>query len=159
MSYVGDGDRDALLIPEATQPGMQAGKMRGRTIASVRQTQGKYSLYRIDLAPEGGGASPHFHRTFAEVFHVLAGVVQLYDGHQWVDGAEGDHLFIPEGSIHGFRNVRPEPATLLMMSVPGAPRERYFAELAKIASGEKKLQSAEEWTAFFAEHDQVMVES
>jgi mannose-6-phosphate isomerase-like protein (cupin superfamily) len=132
--------------------------LRGRTIASVGQTQGKYSLYRIDLAPESGGASPHFHRTFAEVFHVLAGTVQLYDGHAWVDAGEGDHLFIPEGSIHGFRNSHSEPATLLMMSVPGAPRERYFAELARIASGQKRL-AADEWPEFFAEHDQYMVES
>ena len=159
MTYLGDGDRNALLIPEADQPGMQAGSMRGRTIASAKQTQGTYSLYRIDLGPEAGGASPHFHRTFAEVFHVLDGTVQLYDGNQWIDGSEGDHLFIPEGSIHGFRNQRPEPATLLMISIPGAPRERYFAELAKIASGEKKLSSSEEWAAFFAEHDQYMVES
>lgn len=157
MTYLGDGDRDALLIPVAEQAGMQAGKMNGRTIASARQTQGKYSLYRIDLAPEAGGAAPHFHRTFAEVFHVLAGNVQLYDGHAWVDAGEGDHLFIPEGSIHGFRNQQPEPATLLMMSVPGAPRERYFAELAKIAAGEKRLSSAEEWAEFFAQHDQYMV--
>src|ERR1700710_3312110 len=158
MTYLGDGDRDALLIPEATQPGMQAGSMRGRTIASAKQTQGIYSLYRIDLGPEAGGARPHFHRTFAEVFHVLAGQVQLYDGHASVDAGEGDHLFIPEGSIHGFRNAQPEPATLLMMSVPGAPRERYFAELARLASGEKRL-AADEWPAFFAQHDQYMVES
>ena len=57
-----------------------------------------------------------------------------------------------------FANESPEPATLLMMSVPGAPRERYFAELAQIVSGSKRL-APDEWPEFFAKHDQYMVES
>ena len=156
MTYLGDGEASAVLRVRDGQPGIDLGAMTVTVIAPPALTAGRYSLYRLDLAPEGGGAAPHFHREFAESFLVLTGVVQLFDGRTWVDAAEGDHLYVPEGGVHGFRNERPEAATLLMMSTPAAPREEYFAELARVAaSGEKP--SAAEWTRLYARHDQYMV--
>jgi mannose-6-phosphate isomerase-like protein (cupin superfamily) len=157
VTYVATGERTARLIPASSQPLTSFGATSVATIASAAQTGERYSLYRIDLGPRAGGARPHFHRTFAEVFHVLAGVVSLYDGRAWVPAGEGDHLVIPENGIHGFRNEEPEPATLLMMSTPGARREDYFAELAEIARTGAVLDR-DQWTALFARHDQYMVE-
>ena len=126
-------------------------------VATSAATGGRYSLYRIDLAPRSGGAKPHLHTRFAESFTVLAGEVALYDGATWVPAVEGDHLFVPECGVHGFRNDTDVPAALLMMSTPGAPREDYFAELAEVFASGREL-SAEEWTALYARHDQVMVQ-
>jgi quercetin dioxygenase-like cupin family protein len=156
MSYVGDGTRSAIVRPAAGQGSLRVGTMSGRVVADIELTGGRYSLYQLDLAARAGGAAPHFHRTFAESFQVLGGTVELYDGSAWVAGRPGDHLFVPEGGIHGFRNVSDEPAAMLMMSIPGARREAYFAELARVTAGGREL-SPEEWAALFARHDQYMV--
>ena len=126
-------------------------------LATSADTGGRYSLYRIDLAPRAGGAKPHLHHRFAESFTVLSGEVVLYDGTAWVPAGPGDHLLVPEQGVHGFRNDSDEPAAMLMMSTPGAPREDYFAELAEVVASGREL-SPEEWTALYARHDQVMVD-
>jgi mannose-6-phosphate isomerase-like protein (cupin superfamily) len=156
VTYLREGERTAALIPRAAQQELRVGSMTATVVASTRRTGGRYSLYRLDLAPEGGGAAPHFHRRFAESFQVLSGIVQLYDGTAWAEAGAGDHLYVPEGGLHGFRNARPEPVSMLMMSTPGAPREDYFAELARVADTGAEL-SAQEWTELYARHDQYMV--
>ncbi|MCW2616043.1 MAG: cupin [Frankiales bacterium] len=124
-------------------------------IAPPSATGGRYSLYRIDLPPLGLGARPHYHHAFVESFTVLTGTVALLDGDRWVSGQVGDHLVVPELGVHAFRNDTDEPASLLMLSTPGAAREDYFDELIEVAGREL---TAGQWSALFARHDQVMVE-
>ena len=45
---------------------------------------------------------------------------------------------------------------MLLLFAPGAPRERYFEELAEIAWSGRQL-SGGEWTELYARHDQYMV--
>jgi hypothetical protein len=45
---------------------------------------------------------------------------------------------------------------MLILFAPGAPRERYFEELAEIGASGRRL-SDEEWTELYARHDQYMV--
>ncbi len=123
-------------------------------LATSADTEGRYSLYRIDLPARSGGAKPHFHTRFAESFTVLAGAPSFFDGAEWVVGGEGDHLYVPARGVHGFRNDSDEPASLLMLSTPGAPREDYFRELEAVAGQDL---SSTEWTELYARHDQVMV--
>ena len=44
-------------------------------------------------------------------------------------------LFVPEGGIHAFKNESGEPASMLLLFAPGAPREDYFETLAELARG------------------------
>ena len=74
------------------------------------------------------------------------------DGTRWIDGRPGDYAFVPEGGIHGFRNESGEPASMLILFAPGAPREEYFETLAQVAEGEVVL-SDEEKAAFYLRHD------
>jgi quercetin dioxygenase-like cupin family protein len=69
----------------------------------------------------------------SEAFFVLSGRMRLYDGRDWIDGGQGDFLFVPPGGVHGFRNEDDEPASVLMLFAPGAPREHYFEGLAQLA--------------------------
>lgn len=156
MSYTGEGQASARLGRAGAHPPMSLGATTVTLLAPAALTEGRYSLYRLDLAPAAGGADPHFHRTFAESFHVLDGAVELYDGRQWVDGHPGDHLYIPPGGIHGFRNASAQPAALIMLTTPAAPREDYFAELAAFVAGAPRPADAE-WATFLARHDQYMV--
>ena len=86
---------------------------------------------------------------------MLSGRVELYDGTAWVAAGEGDHLFVPERGVHGFRNDSDEPASMLMLTAPGWPREDYFRELEAVRGQEL---TPEQWTALYARHDQVMVD-
>ena len=45
---------------------------------------------------------------------------------------------------------------MLILFAPGAPRERYFEELAEIGASGREL-TPEEWADVYARHDQTMV--
>lgn len=157
MTVVGDGTfaTDGVggaLLHRPPQEGLELGRSMMTVLAPPSAAAGRYSLYRFDLQPRSGGPGPHVHRTFAESFVVLSGLVELYDGHEWVDGRPGDHLFIPEGVVHAFRHTADEPASILMLSAPAAPREDYFTELAELLASGRDL-SLDDLLDLWARHD------
>jgi mannose-6-phosphate isomerase-like protein (cupin superfamily) len=125
-------------------------------LATSASTSGDFGLYRWEMNAQPSGPDPHFHRTISESFYVLSGAVRLFDGNRWVDAAPGDFLFVPPGGIHAFANESGEPASMLLLFAPGAPREQYFEEVAGIAASGREL-SDDEWTDLYARHDQYMV--
>ena len=134
-------------------PDYETGGTTYHYLANQQATDGDYGLYRVDIAPAGGGPGPHFHRAMSEAFFVLSGTMKLYDGNQWADGHQGDFLYVPPGGIHGFRNEADQPASILMLFAPGAPRETYFegfAALADMTDGERR-----EW---FIRHDNYWIQ-
>lgn len=155
MTYVGDGEISAVLARADARQTVGLGPLRAAVVVSADRSGGRYSLYDLHLGPDAR-AGPHFHRTFAESFHVLAGSVELYDGRTWTTNGPDDHLLVPEGGIHAFRNPGPQPARMLMMSTPGVRREAYFRELVEVVRAGHEM-SAQEWTELFARHDQYMV--
>jgi len=120
-------------------------------LATGASTNGQFGLYRWDFSAATGGPSPHFHRTISESFFILSGTVRLYDGREWVDAKSGDFSFVPEGGIHAFRNESGEPASMLILFAPGAPREEYFETLSEVANG--LVLTEEEKTEFYLRHD------
>ena len=124
-------------------------------LATGASTHGLFGLYRWDMDGPPTGPGPHFHRGLAESFFVLSGAMRLYDGNGWVDAGPGDYLYVPEGGVHGFRNESGEPASMLILFAPGAPRERFFLELAEIGAAGRELSDGE-WAEVYARHDQTM---
>jgi mannose-6-phosphate isomerase-like protein (cupin superfamily) len=120
-------------------------------LATTAMTEGKFGLYRWDMGPAVSGPDPHFHRTITESFFVLSGIVRLYDGKRWVDAVPGDFLHVPEGGIHAFKNESGQPASMLLLFAPGAPREQYFETLADQARREEMTEGTRE--DFFLRHD------
>ena len=120
-------------------------------LATGESAGGAFGLYRWEMGPKPSGPDPHFHRGITESFFVLSGTVRLYDGTRWLDGAPGDFLHVPEGGIHGFRNESGQPASMLLLFTPGAPREDYFETLADRARREAMDEAG--WTEFFLRHD------
>ena len=116
-------------------------------------TDGRFGIFEWKMLPHSGGPSPHFHKTFAESFYVLSGVLNHFDGAHWTESGPGDFLYVPEGGVHAFRNDSAEPTEMLILFTPGIPREEYFRELADIASTNRTL-TTDEWTDLFAKHDQ-----
>lgn len=155
MSYPPDAFTDAAPEVSATfrpvdHPAELARANGNAThyLATGASTRGQFGLYRWEMGPTPAGPDPHFHRSISESFFVLTGTMRLYDGERWIDAVPGDFLFVPEGGIHAFRNESGEPASMLILFAPGAPREDYFERVGQAAGW-----SEEERTAFFLRHD------
>lgn len=153
--YHGDGGEvSAIYRPSSTPADLRVGMSEASYLIKGDATGGKFGLYRWDMAPGTPGAQPHFHRTMTESFFILSGRVGLYNGESWVEAGPGDYLFVPEGGLHGFRNAAQEPASMLILFSPGAPREPYFEGLAEIAAGKRQF-TPEEYRAFCDRHDNI----
>jgi mannose-6-phosphate isomerase-like protein (cupin superfamily) len=147
--YLGDGGEATATVRLGTRaPELDGATSRTSYLATGDTTDGRFGLYRWDFKGPPSGPGPHFHRSISESFFVLSGTVQLYDGTLWRDGHPGDFLYVPEGGIHGFRNESGEPASMLILFAPGAPREDYFERVATTAQ-----MSEEERTEFYLRHD------
>ncbi len=157
MTYLdARGSVSAAYRPLSDVPPLEIRRATVRFVAPGSLTRGQFGLFRWEMERRAGGPAAHFHRTFSESFYILNGTVELYDGERWIDASSGDFLYVPEGGIHAFRNDSDDPASMLILFSPGAPRERYFEELAEIAASGREL-SQEEWTDLYARHDQYMV--
>ncbi|WP_043631822.1 cupin domain-containing protein [Nonomuraea candida] len=155
--FAEQGEHSGVLRPADQVPDLVVGtNTQVHYLATGGTTNGAYGLYRWEMGPKPGGPGPHFHRTMTESFYVLSGTIRLFNGEKWAEGKPGDFLFVPEGGVHAFRNESGEPATMLILFTPGAPREAYFEELAEIAASGRQL-SPEEWTDVYLRHDQYMV--
>lgn len=153
--YTADAPEISATLRRGTQPADfdAFGVVTYHYLADQKLTDGDYGLYRVEIGPRGGGPGPHFHRAMSEAFFVLTGTVELYDGTDWNEGRPNDFIFVPPGGVHGFRNVADEPASILMLFAPGAPREHYFEGLTQI--GELTDEQRREW---FIANDNFFVE-
>jgi len=55
--------------------------------------------------PGPGGAPPHRHLGEGEVFTVIDGEFEFFDGESWVSFHRGEAKYSLRGSYHGFRNM------------------------------------------------------
>lgn len=148
-----DGEASAVITPNGTEPDLvRTSGTKVHYLATGGDTDGLFGLYRWAMGPAPGGADPHFHRTLSESFYVLTGNVRLFDGTKWTDAEQGDFMYVPPGGIHAFDNRSGEPASMLILFAPGAPREEYFEGLNHLAH-----MSEEERIEFFIAHDNIYV--
>ena len=156
--YLGDeGEVSAIYRPADKEPDLTIGSGTAmHYLATGASTHGQFGLYRVDMRPHAPGPSAHFHRTMSESFFILSGTVRLFNGERWIDSSAGDFLYVPEGGLHGFHNESGEPASMLLLFSPGAPREPYFETLAEIAAGRKL--SDQEWLDLCLRHDNYFIE-
>jgi len=130
---------------------------RLRMVAPGSATAGRYGLLEYHVAPHSPGAAPHVHSTFSESFYVLSGELTVYAAGEWRPHRPGDYALVHEGGAHGFRNDGNEWTSFLILFAPGIARELFFAEMAELRRSGRTL-APEEMTAFYARHDQVMVD-
>jgi mannose-6-phosphate isomerase-like protein (cupin superfamily) len=145
----GAGEINAQYRPADTAPNLLP-RSGGSThyLATTETTHGEFGLYRINMGPRAGGPAEHFHRSISESFFILGGTVRIYDGERWTDATAGDFLYVPQGGLHAFRNDSDEPASMLLLFTPGAPREEYFEKVGQVSDWPEK-----ERAEFFIKHD------
>jgi mannose-6-phosphate isomerase-like protein (cupin superfamily) len=143
-----------VTVHRAADPPDLAGPPSVRFVAPGSVTAGRFGLFSYRMAALGPGPGPHVHRTFSESFYVVSGELTIFDGTMWSAFGPGDFAHVPEGGVHGFRNDADTETEFLILFAPGIAREDFFRELAEIRESGRVL-SAQEWTAFYARHDQV----
>ena len=155
--YLGDkGEISARFRPADQKPELMIGSGTVvRYLATGASTHGQFGLYRWEARPHTPGPSAHFHRTMSESFFILSGTMRLFNGERWIDATAGDFLYVPEGGVHAFHNESGEPASMLLLFAPGAPREAYFEALAEKAAG--RWFSDEEWRDLCRRHDNYFI--
>jgi quercetin dioxygenase-like cupin family protein len=67
------------------------------------QTGDRVSIFE-ETVPSGAGTPLHIHRTSDEVIQVVSGELTIRLGTQVTTVGRGAWVFIPRGSVHGFRN-------------------------------------------------------
>ena len=157
VRYRGEtGERSARFRPVSHEPELKIGSTTTvGYLATGWSTNGQFGLYRWEAKPRTKGPNPHFHKTMSESFFIPAGTIRLFNGERWIDATAGDFLFVPEGGIHAFHNESDEPAAMLLLFAPGAPREGYFEALAERAAG--RQFSDDEWKDICIRHDNYFI--
>lgn len=152
--YLGEkGEVNAVFRSADQEPELVGtGGNRTHYLATHASTGGEFGLYKVDLGPKSPGPSTHFHKSISESFFILSGHVQLYDGDRWVTAGAGDFLYVPVGGLHAFKNDSDDPASMIMLFSPGAPREEYFEKVAEMAQ-----KGGEEFGEFLVKHDSFFV--
>ncbi|MEV0317613.1 cupin domain-containing protein [Streptomyces sp. NPDC050658] len=152
--YLGEkGEVNAVFRSADQEPELVgAGGNRTHYLATHASTGGEFGLYKVDLGANAPGPSTHFHKSISESFFVLSGHVDLYDGERWVKAGAGDFLYVPVGGLHAFKNDSDEPASMIMLFSPGAPREEYFEQVAEMAQ-----RGGKEFADFLVKHDSFFV--
>lgn len=118
---------------------------------SARDTGGALAV----LAYEGrarGGPPLHLHHDQDEVFIVQEGRYQFQCGHERMELAAGDTIFLPRGVPHTFCQTS-ERGRLLYMFTPAGDMEAFFAALARM-EGEPAPDIG---AALFAAHGMMVV--
>lgn len=75
------------------------------------------------------GPPPHWHQHEDEIFSVLEGEFEIFNGASWAPIPKGDYVHALRGSVHTFRNSGTGPAKLLCIATPGG-LDHYFEEIA-----------------------------
>lgn len=89
-----------------------------------------YLLVECHTAP-GAGAPMNSHAGDEESFYVLSGHYAFdIDGRQHEAGP-GDHVAIPAGAPHAFRNIGSDAAIMLILNWPGTQHEAFFSKLGR----------------------------
>jgi hypothetical protein len=63
-----NAESNATVVAPDTAETVQLTSSRVSFVAPGSLTAGRYGLFRFDLAPGAGGASPHIHTGFSESF-------------------------------------------------------------------------------------------
>ncbi len=96
-------------------------KDRVTFVETAAETNGRFSLVEVELAPNGGNGL-HYHKTFEETFTVLEGVLGVQSGRQTLHLAKGESITVPRGDLHRFFNPSASDSVrFTVMLQPGSP--------------------------------------
>ena len=122
----------SLTVRASEGLAFEDGPDRGRILVFGRETEGRYGLMELTLAPRPAEVrdgplrlGPHRHNDIEETFLVQSGTLRFLLGEEVFDLSAGDFVRVPPGARHGLANAGDEPAKLLVSFVPGGFEELF----------------------------------
>jgi quercetin dioxygenase-like cupin family protein len=115
--------------------------MKNRTIITVfgeaieivaSSTSTNYTVVMgVQTSPPGGGPPPHRHLGEDEMFTVIDGEYEFFDGTAWTPFGRGETRYSLRGNYHGFRNIGHTNGGLVFMT-NGGGLDEYFAAISPL---------------------------
>lgn len=93
-------------------------------------TNGSFSMV-VQTCPPGGGPPPHVHNNEDELFRVLEGEFELFDGKNYHKLAAGEYAYTLRGMPHTFRNCGTTEGRMQAIIVPGE-MDRYLEAISPL---------------------------
>lgn len=90
--------------------------------------------------PVGYGVPLHVHEDEDELFYVIGGHITLDSEAGATVAGPGSFVHLPRGVAHGYRNLGPDPAHMLVVTTPGGALEGVFRGLDAAARGREPLE-------------------
>ena len=112
------------------------GGLELRFLQDGGSTGGALDLFEMVVQPNARMPVPHYHERWEETVYGLSGVVTFLVAGRDVPLAPGGSLFIPRGTVHGFRNDGPAVASCLCLLTPGVLGPAYFREIAGLLAAQ-----------------------
>jgi quercetin dioxygenase-like cupin family protein len=85
----------------------------------------------LQTSPPGGGPPPHRHLGEDEIFTVVDGKFEFFDGTSWTPMHRGQTRYSLRGSYHAFRNAGDSNGKMLFVTTGGGLDE-YFAKISSL---------------------------
>jgi mannose-6-phosphate isomerase-like protein (cupin superfamily) len=105
------------------------------------------------VIPPGVSVPLHSHPD-TEDFFVISGEVQALrqstQGYEWIVVKAGDHLHVPGGTRHGWRNVSSEPLVAFIITTPRLGQ--FFQEVGRPVASTPQPVTAEDVAHFLAHY-------
>jgi uncharacterized cupin superfamily protein len=100
-------------------------------MATTEGTKGSFCML-VQTSPPGGGPPPHVHEFEDEIFCVLEGEFEMFDGRQWNRAPLGEHVYTVRGQPHTFRNSGTADGRILCIAIDGRLDE-YLEKISPLA--------------------------
>lgn len=99
------------------------------------QSRGAYAKIQFDLPPGAQGSPLHYHTYMSETFTVLEGCLEMEVGQKcnYRTLQAGEHLHVPAGVHHSFRNASSEWVTFTSENDPAGQFEQFIRGLFGLA--------------------------
>jgi quercetin dioxygenase-like cupin family protein len=116
-----------IFRPSGTAPALWGPGDRYDLLATGEETNNAFFQFEATVAT-GGGPPPHVHRREDESFYVVSGDLEILIGDSTHRAKAGDFIFVPRGTVHGFKNLGDNTAVQLVTFVP-AGMDGYFRDV------------------------------
>lgn len=87
-------------------------------LVTSEETNGAFCVL-TQISPPGGGPPPHIHQREDELFTVVEGEFEVFDGQDWHPLRAGESAYKLRGTCHTFRNSGDSPGKIHVVVVPG----------------------------------------
>jgi quercetin dioxygenase-like cupin family protein len=119
-------EKQALMMKSGTAKALSVLGTQVRFLCESESTGKAFSLMEVVL-PLAAGPPVHDH-DWDEAYYVTKGEVEFTIGLEKVSIQEGDFIYAPAGTLHGFQGMSAEPARVLIFDSP-AHAGSFFKEV------------------------------